>query len=138
MAVRRPVVRHFIACERVERSQDRRHFTLHRLIHAIRPLPGATYPRIHPELSLFAMMTDGQGRLPFTVQIVMWDDPLVERVIYTTATVTLDLGQDPLFVHGWPIRLRNLPFARPDVYEFRLVCDGEVLAREPVRLRETP
>ena len=45
---------------------------------------------------------------------------------------------DPLVVHGWSIRLRNLPFARPDLYEFRLVCDGEVLAREPVRLRETP
>jgi hypothetical protein len=137
MAVRKPVVRHFIACERVEWSPDGRHYSLRNLISAIRPLPGTTYPRIHPELYLFAVLTDGQGRLPFSVQLVTWDQQGQEQSIYTSPSVILDLGQDPLAVHGWPIRLRNLPFDRPGLYEFRLRCDGEIMAREPILLRDS-
>jgi hypothetical protein len=61
-----PVVRHFIACERIDRSPDRRQYSLVNVIHAIRPLPGASYPRIYSELVLFLMMTDGQGRHSFS------------------------------------------------------------------------
>src|SRR5436309_2509254 len=57
-----PVVRHFIACERIERSPDRRQCSLVNLIHAIRPAPGAPYPRVHPEMCLFVQMSDGQGK----------------------------------------------------------------------------
>src|SRR5262249_34239382 len=126
-----PVVRHLIACERIERSPDRRQYSLVNVIHAIRSLPGAPYSRIHPELCLFLMMTDGQGRHSFQVQLVFLDD---ETVIHTTPPIERDLGPDPLVVHGWPLTLRNVPFPRPGVYEFRLMSDGREIAREPIRL----
>ena len=135
MAVRRPVVRHFIACEEVERSADGQHYSLLKLVYTIRPLTGEPYPRIHPQLQLYAMLTDGVGRLPFTVELVTWDE-IEPRSIYTTRTVIVDMGSDPLLVHGWPIRLRNLVFERPGLYEFRLICDGEIIARESILLKE--
>jgi hypothetical protein len=135
MAVRRPVVRHFIACERVERSSDGRHDSLINLIHSLRPLPGASFPRIHSELWLYAVLADGRGELSFCVEVVTWEGT-EEQSIHTTPTVRMDLGQSPLVVHGWPVRLRNLPLPHPGLYEFRLVCEGEVVAREPIAVRE--
>lgn len=130
-----PVVRHFIACERIDTSADGAQFSLVNVIHAIRPLPGAAYPRIHPQLCLFAQMTDGRGSHSLHLQLVFLDD---ERSTYTSKPVILDLGNDPLVVHGWPMRLRNLFFERAGLYEFRLMCSGQVIAREPIVLRENP
>ncbi len=135
MAVRKPVVRHFIACQKVERSADGRHYSLIHLIHSLRPLPGVSFPLIHPELWLYAVLADGRGELSFSVEMVTWEGT-EERSIHNTPEVRIDLGQSPLAVHGWPIRLRNLPFLHPGLYEFRLVCEGEVLAREPITMRE--
>jgi hypothetical protein len=129
-----PVVRHFIACDRVERSPDGRSYSLIRLVHAIRPLPGAPYPRIHPGVWLFVQMSNGRGPSEFQIRLVFLDD---ETSIYTTPTVTLDLGQDPLVVHGWPVQIRNIFFRRPGLYEFRLTCNGREIAREPILLRES-
>jgi len=108
---RMPVVRHFIACERIESSPDRRQYSLVNVIHAIRPRPGAPYPRIHPELCLFIQMTDGPGKHTFQLQLVFLDED--ETVIHTTPPIERDLGRNPLQVHGWPLTLRNIPFPRP-------------------------
>lgn len=131
-----PVVRHFIACERIERSPDGRQCSLVNVIHAIQPLPGVPYPRIHPELGLFVQMSDGRGTHSFQLELVYLAEE--EVVIHATPPVERDLGPDPLMVHGWPLRLRNVPFPHPGVYEFRLRCDGQEVAREPIRLRENP
>src|SRR5207245_1427634 len=97
--------------ERIERSPDRRQYSLVKVIHAIQPLPGAPYPRIHPQMCLFVMMTDGQGVHSFQLQLVFLDDG--ETVIHTTPSIPRDFGLDPLAVHGWPIRLTNVPFPQP-------------------------
>jgi hypothetical protein len=136
MPPQKPVVRHLVTCERVERSADNRHYSLVNLIHAIRPLPGADFPRIQPEIYLFALLTDGRGSITFTVELVTWTDG-EEESIYETPGVILNLGSDPLAVQAWPIRLRNLPFPRPGLYEFLIRCEGEILAREPILLKES-
>src|SRR5580765_2851706 len=122
-----PVVRHFIACERIETAPGSSQYTLTNLIHAIKPIPGAAYPRFHPALALFVQMANGRGTHTFRVQLVFVDD---EKSTHTSAPVILDLGNEPLIVHGWPIRLRNILFERAGLYEFRLLCDGQVIARE--------
>jgi hypothetical protein len=80
------------------------------------------------------MMTDGQGTHEFGVELVYWDGG-TQRSTWTSHRVKLDLGQDPLIVHGWPIRLRNIPFAHPGDYDFVLWCDAEVIARETIHVR---
>jgi hypothetical protein len=134
--LRAPVIRHFIACERVEVSEDGKQCSLVNLIHAIRPSPGAEYPLIHPELCLFVQLTDGRGAHAFQVQLVLLEEE--ETTIRTTGFILRDLGQDPLAVYGWPLRLQNVVFPRPGLYEFRLLCDGRETARQPILLREAP
>jgi hypothetical protein len=134
MAAQKPVVRHFIACDRVEVSQDGRRVSLVNVVCAIRPFPGAGYPRIHPELWLFAQMTDGQGAFDFEVELLFSDD---DTSIFRAPPVKLDFGDDPLAVRGWAKQLSDLLFEKPGLYEFRLLCDGEVIAREPILLRQT-
>jgi hypothetical protein len=79
-------------------------------------------------------MTDGRGRHSFQIQQVFADE---EQSTYTSQPVTLDLGNDPLVVHGWPIRLNNVVFQRPGLYEFRLLCGGQLIAHETIVLRES-
>jgi hypothetical protein len=134
MNARKPIVRHFIACEKVDSSAGARQYSLQNIIHSIRTLPGATFPQVHPELFLFVMMTDGRGAHEFGVELVYWDRG-TQRSTWASQRVKLDLGRDPLTVHGWPIRLRNLPFVQPGDYDFVLWCDGEVLARETIHVR---
>lgn len=136
MAARLPVIRHFIACEQIEQFPDERRYTLHKIIYAIRALRGTSYPRIQPAIDLFAVLTDGHGAHRFSVDLVTWDNA-EERSNWTSREVIMDLGQDPLTVYGWPIHLANIPFHRSGLYEFRLVCDGEVIAREPLLMRES-
>lgn len=134
MSTPKPVVRHFIACEKVESSLDSRQYSLLNIIQTIQILPGAAFPQIHPELYLFAMMTDGTGEHEFVIELVYWDCG-TQKSTWTSRRVKLDLGPDPLKVHGWPVRLQNLPFAQPGDYDFVLWCDGEILARETIRVR---
>jgi hypothetical protein len=113
-----PVVRHFIACGRIDVVGQQ--CSLVNLIHAIEPLPGAAYPHIHS----------------FQVQLVLLEAD--ETLVYTSPAFSRDLGGDPLAVHGQRITLRNLLFPRASLYEFRLFCDGVEIAREPILLRELP
>jgi hypothetical protein len=129
-----PVVRHFIACDAID-SAGRGKYSLHNVIYAIKVLPGEAYPQIHPMICLFAHMTNGRGSHSFQIDLVFTDDG---QSTYTSELVTIDLGDDPLAVYGWPIRLRNLLLPHPGLYEFRLLCDGRVIAREPILLREIP
>ena len=130
-----PIVRHFIACEQLQISPEGR-YSLFNLIHAIHPIEGATYPRIHPEIVLFALLTDGNGEHEFYVEVIYWSDG-EQQSTWKTKIVKLDLGNNPLHVHGWPIRLKNVLFSQPGQYDFVLWCDGSEIARETILLRKT-
>lgn len=129
---RLPVVRHFIACERIEKATE--YYSLINLLPVIRGLPGATFPRIHPVLYLFAQITGGRGSHSFQIERVFADD----ESTHTSKAVMLDLGSDPLVVHGLPFRLKNVRFQRPGLYVFRLLCDGQVIATEQMVVGEQP
>ena len=129
-----PVVRHFIACERIEHAPGRRNVALINLIHAIRPAAGALYPLIRRQLSLYVLLTDGSGRISCQLRLLLIEEK--ETEIYTTPPLTRDLGPDPLAVIGWPLVLQNVPFPQPGLYEFRLLCAGLEIAREPILLKD--
>jgi hypothetical protein len=116
MAVRRPVVRHLIACEDVQPSTAGR-YSLIEVVHAIRA--AAPYPRIHPRITLFVMLTDAEGVRVFWVEWVLFDRGQ-QRSLWTTKPVKLHLGHDPTQVHGWSIRLKNIWLPQPGDYEFVL------------------
>ena len=127
-----PVVRHFIACERIQRSPDGRQYSLLNLVHVIRPSEGAEYPYRRDELCFFVQMTDGRGTNSFQLQLVILEDE--ETTNRTTPGIARDLGPNPIAVHGWSLTLRNILFPRAGLYEFRLLCNGHEIAREPILL----
>ena len=129
-----PVVRHFIACEGYRRDPGRENYSLINVIHRLTPLPGEGYPRIHPAITLFVQMSDGRGNHSFQVQKVFLDDESTS----STGSVTLDFGNDPLIVHSRPFVLKRVFFPVPGYYEFRLLCNGHVIARETILVRENP
>jgi len=137
MTARKPVVRHFLVCERLDISPDGRHVSLVNVIYAIRPVVGVphAYPRVHPELWVFAQMSDAHGVFNLSVELVRSDD---EESIFRTPPVRLNFGSDPLAVRGWSKQMLNIPFHQPGLYEFGLLCDEQIIAREPILLKESP
>ncbi len=136
MTANLPIVRHFIACERIERLPEGNEFTLHRILHSISPSHEAGYPWVDAGLHLFVLMSDCRGQVALTLEMLAlhWER---EELLYTSPELTLNLGDDPLYVHTVPIRLYEIPFDHPGFYEFRLKCGQEVIARESILLRET-
>ena len=128
--MRKPIVRHFIPCENVQKSSESQ-YSIQNIVHTIRALPGANYPRIHPQIVLFVMLTDAQGIHEFCVEVVLWEHGQ-QRSLWTTKRVKVDLGNDPLHVHGWTIRLNNVLLPQAGSYELVLWCGAEVLARQTI------
>ena len=112
--------------------------TLHNVINSFILREGALFPHYQPEIALYAVFTDGRGRHTIHVELVTWDESGQEETLFQTRSVVVELGSDPLAVRGWPVRLRDLRFPRPGLYEFRLCSADEILAREPILWRLPP
>ena len=81
-------------------------------------------------------MTDAVGSHSFTFELVTWDEEGQEEELFESRVAVVELGDDPLTIHGWPIVLRDLLFPRAGLYEFRVMSEGELLARESIRWRD--
>ena len=68
-----------------------------------------------------------------TFELVTWDEEGQEEELFRSRIAVVELGDDPLTVHGWPIVLRELLFQRAGLYEFRVQSEDEVLAQESIR-----
>lgn len=130
-----PVAWHFIPCLGIETSPNSRHVTVRELVHTIRPLGHEGYPCIRDAITLFAVLTNGRGSHRFTLDLVRFD--LGQDVVaWNGPSRVVDMGDDPLAVHGMPIPVRDLVFEVPGRYVFRLHCDGKVIAEAHVHLKE--
>jgi hypothetical protein len=85
---------------------------------------------------LFVQVADGRGMHSFQLQVFLLAEE--ENSIQTWKSIQNDLGQDPLEQHVLPFKVRNVPFQRPGMYEFRLLCDGVEIAREPILMKGKP
>jgi hypothetical protein len=112
-------------------------FTVHNLFHTLSPPAGVAFPLALRGMHLFALLADGHRKCSFRIEFVIWDRPEEERSLWTSDPVIIDLGDDPLTVHPCDFRL-TVRFPEPGFYEFRLLCEGVVIAREPLRLLEVP
>lgn len=138
MAIRIPIVRHFLACEEVEVSPDGSEFSLRNVLYAIKPPVGASYPSFkHPRIDLFALMTDGHGQLSILIQFVRWEGT-EERSIYKGGETIINFREDPLKFVVLRKRLYNVPFESPGQYEFRLLYEEEIIAHVPLLLLPSP
>jgi len=129
-----PLVHSFLVCRRIELDAARRDFSLHRLVYRVMPLPGEPLPYICESMALFALLSNGRGTHEFGLEQVLFDHG-VEEVIWQSDRRMIDLGMDPLVVHGLPIPLRNVLFPQEGQYAFCLQCDGQRLAQAELEVR---
>jgi hypothetical protein len=134
MASEIPVVRSFQACLEVITDPGGTGVTLKTLVHAIVRLPREPFPCIREELALYALLSNGRGEHAFAVELTRFDLG-AETVVGRVGPVRIDLGQDPVIVHGLPIPLRNLVFKEAGQYAFYLRCDGQPLADVKIAVR---
>lgn len=132
-----PIVRHFVACEDIVLSDDANSYSLIDVMQVIRPPPGDSFPCISPVVCLFTALANGRGEHTFAIQLIYFS-LAEEDEVYRTPDFTRNLGQEPLTLHGLPIRLRNLIFPQPGQYEFRLLCNDVDIAAAKIEAREAP
>jgi hypothetical protein len=130
----RPVVRHFFASWNGIPGTVVDHHRIADLVSFVHPRPGEGYPLVQPELCFFAVLTDGRGVHEFVVRQRFGVGP-GSRVVWESRSGRIDLGSDPIAVHGFPMRFRSVGFPQPGQYEFELLCDGFDLATAFVEAR---
>ena len=114
-----PKVRMFIPCVSVDLEPGRAR-TIHSPLHTVRMLPGVNQHYLVDELWFYVVLTDGVGTFRLRVELRGEED-----IIITSSkpqTVVL-LGGHQLDAEELRIRIGSVPFARPGIYEFRLVAN---------------
>lgn len=130
-----PVVRLFIACSGPPPGKHLEEYRLEELTTIVHPRAGDDYPLALAELCFYALLTDGRGTNEFAIQQRYGVGPN-SRTVWQSRTATVDLGQDPLALTGFPMRLKNIAFHQPGQYEFALLCNGSGIALYYVEARE--
>ncbi len=115
----RPLVRTFIACQQVSRTGSL--ITLVGLIEKIT----ARAESGHFEAVLYVSLTSGQGRHRIQLQIAHFDTTGDEISHEIARKSIIDLGSDPLQLHGLAIPVR-VHWQYPGAIVFRLLVDGVV------------
>lgn len=135
MAIELPVVRYFLACREIERDTESGDTTLHRLIHAIVPLPGEEFPVRQNPFVLFGLLSGGRGNHAISIQFTQFE--LGEEILISAPPARfVDFGQDPIRVFGLPMELENVDFETSGQYSFHLVCDGHRLATVDILVKD--
>ena len=129
-----PVVRQFIPClgARCDTSVSPNRYTLDGPFYALSPPPGLGYPFRAAEIWLFCQLSDATGPHVFAVDL-SYD---LDAVVRELRTFRVDLGPDRLAVRHYAVQVRDVPFRRPGLYEFRVRWGTEVLGRAAVRLED--
>ena len=134
-----PIVRHFLVCLGVEYewNQPAAPYCLRNLV--FRHPSDQGYPLVVPDLWVF-VRTDGVGDREFWIEVHRVGEPdrgpavnSDESLVAAYGPYCLQFGVEPKsFSRGW--HLRGVPFPESGWYEFQLITDGELIAREPVYL----
>ncbi len=93
------------------------------LIGMFSTIGAARYPVRHPQLCVFASLTDGRGKTPLELAIVDAEDAR-PPIVSGTATVEF---KDPRAVACLNLHFNGLVFPEPGGYRVQLKCHGELL-----------
>jgi len=129
-----PVIRHLLLCRHIGYDLDNRTYSLHDLLTALDL--GGQYPLVIDELSVFIQAFGDPGQYDLWFGLVPVDeqgDDIGDETMF---------GPWVLIVHadvyiesrGW--KLLKPPFAAPGLYEVRVHCGPDILAREQLLLVE--
>jgi hypothetical protein len=128
-----PIVRHFIACEDIQRGGSPERLTLVQPLIRIRSLAPVPFPLPYPRLCFLAICTACRG--PANIQLRTIEEETAGE-IYAALPSLAAFPNDPLQVVRLSFRVRNLVFPRAGWYRAQLWYNDVLWAEEPLRLLE--
>lgn len=124
-----PVVKAFLICDQIIQDSQTGKMSL---IGLFQDLRADRFPAIHPQLWIYASLTDARGDYNFEIQFV---DVEHNNVLGkgTPPKITIP---GPLETTEMCAQLGNLQLPRAGTYEFHLIGNGELLATKSLRVSE--
>jgi uncharacterized protein DUF6941 len=92
------------------------------------------FPAIHPTMAVHVAITNGRGRMPFTLRLIDSDE---DPAPLWTAEGTLDFT-DPQVIMEIDFMLTSVTFPKPGVYRFQLFAAGEYLMERRIFVEQLP
>lgn len=132
-----PTVRHLLACRRPMPIDPEYREAILRVVFALRPPRGATFPFRLPELYAFAQVVGGVGTFELSVGLYRMD---TDPVLVGTAQEIDITFTDRVTAHSFFRGMAGIPLERPGLYELRLFArllrdaSGAIVHNQPRRL----
>lgn len=132
MPVQAPIALCLIVCDQA--SIDRGNGKVS-LLGTFESVFSSTFPCHHPELTVFAELTDGHGQTPITVRFAKTSPDNIDGETLHSATVDAEFTS-PLQVVRVVMTIRMLPF--PSEGEYRVIMEAEgtyIIERRIIAMR---
>lgn len=128
-----PIVRYLIVCDDVVKDPNRpKRVTIVGLISAIRVVSDPPFPLLYRELVVFSQLTEVRAAGEIRVDVVRLDD---DQLLSRTRAQAVNVGNDPLAIHGLVFRIRDVVFPAPGLHAVRLWYNDQQIAEQPFLLR---
>ncbi len=132
----RPTVRLFFACDSLTQDPTDQKWVIKNPWHTVAMPQGVTRNFGQRLIQLYAQLTDGVGSYNLGVELRRFQSTMVLGRSNPEPR-TFDAANQ-LAVHEIVFTMTNVPFPVPDLYEFRLMADGNVLDNGLYYLRVLP
>ena len=123
-----PVIKAFLVCDKVIQDAQSGKKSLIGIFHEIR---ANRFPTLHPELYIYANMTDAHGHYDFEIRFVNVSSG--GQVMGTSQPSPIDIP-GPLKTTELSAFLRRLELPSPGMYEFQLIANGQLAATKAIRV----
>ena len=133
-----PVVRNLLLCQHIEYDADNlaAPYSLRGLVTALEPEAGDQFPLLLPELWVFFQASGDPGDYQIWIHLVPVDEDGEDSGDETTYGPCILIVHEDVYIESRGWRILNLPFTAPGLYEVRLLCGVDVIAREQLLVRE--
>lgn len=133
-----PVVRHLLLCQHIAYDLDNTAapYSLRGLVTALVPESGDRYPLLLPELWVFFQASGDSGDYQIWIDLVPVDEDGEAIGEATTYGPCILIMHEEVYIESRGWKLLNLPFPAPGLYEVRLWCGSDAIAREQLSLVE--
>ena len=133
-----PVIRHLLVCQDIvyDFANPLAPYSLRGIITVLGPESGESYPLLCDLLWMFTQGSGDPGEYEIWIDLVPVDEEGNATADETTFGPWLWIIPEGVYIESRAWRLRNLPFQQPGLYEFRLRCGLEILAREELLVME--
>jgi hypothetical protein len=133
-----PVIRHLLLCQNVEYDFGNASapYSLRGIITVLGPESNESYPLLFDMVWVFVQGSSDPGEYEIWVDPVPVDEEGDATGVETTFGPWVWIFHENVYVESRAWRFQNLPFLGPGLYEFRLRCGPDVLARTDLVLGE--